>query len=249
MIEPEPATNISEHGATLNVQINPEGSETEYEIRLECEAQNVSELMGCNPELGGQRWLIGDLGGMYEDETVSVTLADLQPGYIYMYVIFATNTVGRTERGANILQTYPPGAYPEGSPGKQYEPAPVTPGELELVKQEAERITARAEAERHLHAREHEEQVAKENAVRYASEIAVLKKREEEEAATQATGSVTLVGDAITITSTGTQRVASHFPGEFVRGSSAWGGMLCGDHLLGVRRGWWSCCGVAELSA
>ncbi len=39
--------------------------------------------------------------------------------------------------------------------------------------------------------------------------------------------------------------VASHFPGEFVRGRLRLRGMLCGDHLLGVRRGWWSGLGVA----
>ena len=42
--------------------------------------------------------------------------------------------------------------------------------------------------------------------------------------------------------------VASHFPGELF-GVAPLGGMLCGDHLLGVRRGWLSGRGVAELAA
>lgn len=77
VIEPEPATNLSERGGTLTAQIDPEGSETAYEIRLECEAANISELTGCNPEFGGQQWLTGDLRGAYGYETVSVALADL----------------------------------------------------------------------------------------------------------------------------------------------------------------------------
>jgi hypothetical protein len=184
VIEPEPPTNISEQGGTLNVQINPEGSETGYEIRMECEAPSMSELTGCDPELfPGERLRAGQLVASFTDQTVSVTLTGLQPGYVYMYVIFATNAGGATERGANILQTYPPGAYPEGSPGKQYEPGPPSQASLEFAQQEADRLTAKAEAERQQQAREHEEQKARETAAVYAAEVAALKRREEEAAA------------------------------------------------------------------
>jgi hypothetical protein len=42
--------------------------------------------------------------------------------------------------------------------------------------------------------------------------------------------------------------VASQFPGEFARAWLRLRGMLCGDHLLGVRRGLWSGV-IAELAA
>jgi hypothetical protein len=191
VIEPEPPTNISEQGGTLNVQINPEGSETGYEIRMECEAPSVSELTGCDPELfPGERLRAGQLVASFTDQTVSVTLTGLQPGYVYMYVIFATNAGGATERGANILQTYPPGAYSEGSPGKQYEPGPPSQASLEFAQQEADRLTAKAEAERQQQAREHEEQKARETAAVYAAEVAALKRREEEAAAAKTGGDV-----------------------------------------------------------
>lgn len=60
----------------------------------------------------------------------------------------------------------------------QYRGTPQSPCELELTQQEAERIAARAEAERRQHAREHEELLAKEAAIRYASEEAALKRYE-----------------------------------------------------------------------
>jgi hypothetical protein len=55
-----------------------------------------------------------------------------------------------------------------------------------LAQQEAEKYTAEMEAKRHQIAREQEEQQAKEDAVRYASEVAALKLREEEEADAEA---------------------------------------------------------------
>jgi hypothetical protein len=40
-------------------------------------------------------------------------------------------------------------------------------------------------------------------------------------------------------------KVASRFPGELFGGRLRLRGMLCGDHLLGVRRGWRGRRGVA----
>jgi hypothetical protein len=199
VIEPQSATNIGEHGATVNVKINPEGSETAYEIRLECEAKNVSELTGCNPELGGEQWLAGELRGGYGYETVSVALADLQPGYIYMYAIFATNAAGRTEDGANILQTSPAGACPHGCSSTPPYEAKVSQEEIESGNEAARRHAMEGQAEEQQQkVKEQEEQQAKEAALR-AAQAEALKKREEQEAEAPATGSISLAGTNVSV--------------------------------------------------
>ena len=95
----------------------------------------------------------------------------------------------------------PPGACPDGcSTTEPYKPEPPSQASLEFAQQQADGIAARAEAERQQHAREHEELLVKEAAVRYAAEALLeLKQREKEEATAQAVGSVVLAGTAITV--------------------------------------------------
>jgi hypothetical protein len=159
----------------IETQIDPEGYETTYKISADCEVPVLCQHTE------------GTLPADNEEHPISLKLAGLKPGVTYHFDIYATSNAGEMNwPGEFTAPVIPPGACPNGcSTTGPYEPAPVTQGELELTQQEADRIAARAEAERQQHAHEHEEQLAKEDAVRYASEAAELKRREEEEATAQ----------------------------------------------------------------
>jgi hypothetical protein len=90
----ESATSITEHGATLEAQIDPEGLETKYELWL--------EYAVCQPAGGG-----GSCEAIAVDSVktgyispgdaymgVSVNLTNLHPNYSYTYWVFASNSAG-----------------------------------------------------------------------------------------------------------------------------------------------------------
>jgi hypothetical protein len=169
---------------TVGAEINPEGLETTYEIRLECGPDEP--VLPCRPIPNSQH-TDGRLAAGHEARTVSLTLTGLQPG-TYWFGVYASNAAGETFRRSDILDIppIPPGACPEGcSSNEPYKPE-VPQASLEAAQREATRIFMEAEAKRHQAALEHEEQQAKEAAVRNAAEAADLKQREEEEAEEQA---------------------------------------------------------------
>ncbi|HZL49252.1 MAG TPA: hypothetical protein VFC30_09595 [Solirubrobacteraceae bacterium] len=179
---------ITPAGAMFEAQINPQNSATTYEfviIQQLRNPENPSDRSEPAPE--ALRAAGGPIPAGAGDVTVSGLVTGLERGYTYWYEVVASNLAGETRFGEdNSFSYYYTGGYPYGIGGAPFRAVPPSPCELELIKQEAERIAARAEAERHQHAREHEEQVAKEDAVRYASEAAALKRREEEEADAEA---------------------------------------------------------------
>jgi len=95
VIESESATGITEHDATLEAAINPEGLETEYEIWLvyhTCQGPGLQ----CQ-EISEERLGHGQLAAGDEAQTVSADLTRLQPGYSYNYWVVATNSGGKIE--------------------------------------------------------------------------------------------------------------------------------------------------------
>jgi hypothetical protein len=148
------ATTIAEHGATLEAQVNPQGSETSYEFWVECQnpppGSATCEAVAASPQ--GQ----GSLAAGSEDQTVRANLTDLQPGTSYWYVIVASSAAGRAESHRRPLTTQPAGACDAGCPPK---------AEISEQAEEAARISAEEnparEAER--------EQVAREQAEREAA--------------------------------------------------------------------------------
>lgn len=119
------AANITEHGARLEAQINPEGAETSYEILFECQIASLEPGVGCGPgsePVPGDAHGHGDIVAGSEDRTVGVTVTGLHPGYSYWYGVLATNAAGKTESLHHLLQTSPPGACPYGCPGGSLEP-------------------------------------------------------------------------------------------------------------------------------
>jgi hypothetical protein len=181
-VEDVTATKVYEHEGTIEAQIDPQGSETTYEIWLECRGPH-EPIWPCVQRVEGH------LAAGFEAETVSLHLTGLQEGTYYVFGVVAVNSAGQTkERGVSILQdpVIPPGACPDGcSTSEPYRPEPPSQASLESAQREAERITARTDAERQQQARAHEEQKARE-AARLAVEEAELKRAEEQEAARDA---------------------------------------------------------------
>jgi hypothetical protein len=136
---------------TISAEINPENLETSYELRLGC---GSGEPMACD-ELPNEH-IEGRLPPMEERREVSMTVTGLKSGN-YWFGVSATNDAGEASRSSDILTVpeVPPGACPNGcSTTELYKPEPPSQASIESAQREAERITAKAEAERQQHARE-----------------------------------------------------------------------------------------------
>ncbi len=189
------ATNVTEHGATLEAQINPEGSETTFEAWIQCERPSSGgvpcEAAAVSPL--GQGHLASGSGA----ETVRGGLTGLQPGYFYTYWFVATNVAGRTEGRHRPLETQALGAC--GHLGCPYKVE--LPEWLEIQSEEKSKQTLKEYEAKHAkeleaqHAKEREEQVSREAAARTAQALAA-KEREESE---QDHGGLSLAGTSITV--------------------------------------------------
>ncbi len=112
-IESESATSITEHGATLEAQINPGSSETTYEFWREyavCQGSGVH----CGSIAVGPI-AKGHITASDQAQTVSVELTDLHPNYSYTYWVVATNSAGMTKAPDQEFQTLPEGTPPKAS--------------------------------------------------------------------------------------------------------------------------------------
>jgi len=182
-----------EREATVEAQIDPQGSETSYEIWLECQSAH-EPFWPCEPIEDSQR-VEGHIGASFDAQSVSDHLTGLQPGSHYWLAIVATNSAGTTESRGNILivSVVPPGACPNGcgGTGEQYG-SEVPKSYIGLSNEESAKALREYEAKHQLQvAKEQEEQQAREAAIKTA-EAAALKQREEEEAERAKTGGVML---------------------------------------------------------
>ena len=128
VIESESESNISERGVTLEAQINPEGSETEYELWIECV---VVYTFKCGPteRVGSGRLPAGDSG-----QAVSVTLSDLEASNPYKYWVVATNSGGPTKGAVLTFETsrsWPGPVSETGAASNVSEHAATLEGEIE----------------------------------------------------------------------------------------------------------------------
>jgi hypothetical protein len=160
------ATQVTQTGATVEAAINPEGSETGYEIWLECQSAEESKDE-CEPLTVAPQRHLGTLPAGTEAQTVTAAMSGLQPGYLYEYGVIATNSGGREGYLGNGFLTCPSaGSCPD---------QPWLPGQplwsIEGARRAAEEAPA-LEAERQARQREIEERPAKEAAARAALERA-----------------------------------------------------------------------------
>jgi hypothetical protein len=187
------ATNITEDGAILEAQVNPEGSATTYEVWVGCEnpppGSSTCEAIEESPQ--GQ----GNLVAGSEAQPVSINLTDLQPGASYWYVIVASSAAGRAESHHRPLTTQPAGACDGACPPKT---------EISEQAEESARISAEEnparEAEREQVARE---QAEREAAVTRAGQPSTTITPAKTGSSAPATGGVALADTSIAVESNG----------------------------------------------
>ncbi len=158
---------------TIEVQIDPGGLATSYEILLECPSHETCQHTE------------GTLPAVEEPRAVQLVFTDPQPGETYIFTVTARNADGQTSGSWRfkapqptetlpVEEPIPPGAAPEGVKDKE----PYTPPELPWANESGNEAAARTVAEQR--AKEHEEQQAKEAAANRAAQIAALKRSVEE---------------------------------------------------------------------
>jgi DNA polymerase III gamma/tau subunit len=156
---------------TVSAQINPEGLETSYEIKLVCSL--------CGP--AGYSPAVGTLSAVNEARTVTLNLTGIQPG-TYNFEVLAHNADGNTSHSGELdVPSTPPGACPDGCSKNEENTAEIPPWSTALSNSESAQTLREYEARQRQLAKEQEEAKARE-AARYASEEAELKQAEEHEA-------------------------------------------------------------------
>jgi hypothetical protein len=128
----ESLSTVTEHSATLQAEIDPDGLETEYEFLLEyCRAafdDGSCDTLAIVPVASGK--LPAGIG----DVPVSAQARELEPGHRYTFVVIAANAAGQTsgggreftayESGGNILQTEGQQTLVPENKGTPFEPKP-----------------------------------------------------------------------------------------------------------------------------
>jgi hypothetical protein len=96
-IESESESSIAEHGATQEAQINPEGSETQYELWIECVAVYTFQC-GSAERVGSGHRPASDSG-----HAVSAVVSHLEHGDSYKYWVVTANSEGTTTSAVRIF--------------------------------------------------------------------------------------------------------------------------------------------------
>jgi hypothetical protein len=183
------ATNITETGATLEAQINPEGTATSYAFWIEC--QNPPPDSATCEAVALTSHGQGNLAAGSEKELVSASVSGLQPGTAYWYVVVATSSGGKAESRRRPLETQLLGACDHGCPYK----TEVSEQAEELGRLSAEEAPAK-EAARQKAAKE---QVEREAALAKANQQSSVVPTTTRGSPTIATGSVSLASTNITV--------------------------------------------------
>lgn len=174
------ATGVTSSGARVEAAIDPEGSQTSYEIWLECQGGSPT----CEAPGAPQRQ-VGVLGSPTGQQTVSAEFSGLQAASYYRYGVIATNSSGREGWTGVSFRTCPSsGPCPmQPAPGgeqlwnfeaarREAEEAPALEAAREAAKREGEERLAREAAQftaRELAAREAGERAGREAAEREAA--------------------------------------------------------------------------------
>jgi hypothetical protein len=106
------ATYITEQGAKLEAQINPDSSETAYEFWLECRSVSGGPCEPVVAQVQGGHIAVGS-----GEQTVGVNVTGLQPDYNYLFGVVASNAAGRVEAHLSF-ETQQLGACATGCPYK-----------------------------------------------------------------------------------------------------------------------------------
>jgi hypothetical protein len=120
IIESESVSHVTEHGATLEAQINPDGIETTYSFWVEyevCRRPLSIYEEECHPVLLGPLEE-GHLFAEGQAQTVSSSLTGLEANHAYDYWVLATDSAGPASGMVNRFWTSPMGGSleTEGKP-------------------------------------------------------------------------------------------------------------------------------------
>jgi|SRR5580700_4558087 hypothetical protein len=197
------ATEVAEHEVKVEAPINPGSLETAYEIRLVWQLPDPPGGPPANAgegPTGGPQTQTGKIAAGSGYQTVSATFTGLRWGYIYDYVVVASNSACGKAKGEFGIALHISGEFPNGEgTGRQYESeSPCWYNNLsneESAKTLKEYEVKHAKELEAQHAKEHEEQEFKE-AVARAAEAAARKQREEQE---QDKGGLSLAGTNVTV--------------------------------------------------
>jgi len=104
----ESATSITEHNATLEALINPQGLETTYEFWLAYADCQHTPPGGVQCEsISQERVGLGQIAAGDSGETVRVDLSNLQPNYSYSYWVTAISSAGETDGHHQTFRVLP----------------------------------------------------------------------------------------------------------------------------------------------
>jgi hypothetical protein len=162
-VAPRVASQVTKTSATIEAGINPEGSQTSYEISLEC--QNAAQLDSCEPLTVAPQLQQGTIAAGVEEVIVTAPMIGLQPGYLYKYRVIATNAAGREGYVGSSFLTCPS----SGPCGSQPTPGGESLWNIEGARRAGEEAP-RLEAEREARHREEVERPVREAAEKAAHE-------------------------------------------------------------------------------
>ncbi len=190
------AHDITEQGATLEAQIDPEGSETTYALWIQCFAA-PAEYPPCEPA-AARVYGEGTVGAAVSDQAVSLKVAGLQPGYFYMYWIVAANSHATTESRHRGFATAPYGACRAECPyvsevSEWFERLSEEESAQTLREYEAKHAVELEALRRQQAERQHELEAAA------ATQEAELGRRREEEARSRASAGAWLTAESLTV--------------------------------------------------
>ncbi len=156
----QPATEVTSTGATIAVEIDPEGEETSYEIFLEC--QSPTRLREhCEPLSVDPQRQTGVLAASSERQVVTAPVTGLQPDYLYEFGMVARNAAGHNGFIRAAFVTCP--TPPTPCPSQSYSPG-ISILSIESAEREAAELYAHAVEERAA------KKAAEERAAREAAE-------------------------------------------------------------------------------
>ncbi len=142
----------------LEAKIDPGGLETTYEIQVECPDHTLCQRSE------------GKLPAIAENLTVILALREPQYGSTYWFTVTAHNAEGEaSKRSEAALPSTPPDIPPGACPFGCAVNEPYAPPELPWANQSGNEAAERTVAEQH--AKEHEEQQAKEATANRAAEL------------------------------------------------------------------------------
>jgi hypothetical protein len=155
------ALDMTEHGAKLELKIDPHDADASYEAWIECQ-EAPRGAPGCEPVTGGAHEVGGTLPLSSGVQTTTVEVTGLEPAYRYLYRVAASNAAGRTEEQPQLsFETFALGACREG---RCPYASSVSLANIESAEREARAVFAEAEAHRRA-VREQEERNAREYAM------------------------------------------------------------------------------------